>query len=603
MISIVDLMDQRGIHRMNTDDGSIQTIFESQIPYVAYAECRQADIRAFGLPSGHVRVMGGICPPLLVGQLPRSAPPRHFDFFIGSLPPLLLAFSPNGSSLACLYSTMLIVVDIHNPLSKHVYYLGVTHQDVFVKMTHTDQHVFVSTTTGTLMKFALEPTYVNNNLEYHFERIDISSNIYAISDSDEITQYSNQQIRFGTDKVATTDIAPFAIELSDYDNDFQWVFGEHGIEIYRSGDLVVRHQEVISPDSKVFVTGNMGYVLCATPAGRLLMSVYVLTGQFLIARNPVLSQTMRPLPFGIAHAINTTGPLATMLTFPRQLIQFLPVRRHEVVMNRHIFTGGQVDENESEEGDEGDDEEEGSDDDEEEEEEEEESSSFRNILNATFHYPQPLTGLQKIIQTTRRQIENLEDWDGMSTWSPDEFKAMRKNLIPEDSHSLMRLLARTTLIRSDILETIELTRADIKYFADFFEGSANMGAFETSRSARNLDEYQMNVECENGSNLSASTSTNFDDVLRYSEISRIRSRGLEGRIDIVDDLLRENASLNVQELRLSVNTGVISTLNCMITQLEDVLEEIRVYRKGVKTMIRDARIARKRLFCETSTNA
>lgn len=625
---MVDFVTQNTIRRfgpsVTNDAGTITTeeivLYQHHVHdmfFTAYASAKQADMVAFGLPNGLVRVMGGVVATQFISPTgaavvapPLPALPRYFEYLIKT-PVLKLAFSPDGTSLAVLYQSCLVVQSVTNSNVKRVYYFGTEHLREFTGLLHSDESVFLRELSGRVCRFSLvDGSFGHEVPPVVFEGV---SNLWTVLESsDKLITYDETARRMKYMAVSTTthtyefpdglflgDALPAdAVEPDffmgcDEDESFFWTAGLGGVQIFRTctGECIATYRTNVLQDTTKFLVGFRALYATEQVGEVVRFRKFALNSG---TAHDILMTEEREVPFGDGKELMELSRHVSLLTTrfqaARPLYVLQPLRIQNVVLNAHMFP---MDDDESESETEMDDDDDDEEDEDEDDGEDPSSSVPTAVLTSSFHFPQPLHGLQRIIALTQNCVENADSYIGMDPWTPEEFRNIRavcnrSCAMEEHYYPAKRLYARALLVIADIKEIIQKIDSEIQKFVDFYGGSASFGQFEFDGDADDAGDelYGFKREFEaSGSHNRHVPALDLNGILRDDA----RMTFHLDRMQLVEAIHHEDlVPLD------AVNTGIISTLNCMKSQFKDVLSACVKYARGAKRLTADMRATRKR---------
>ncbi len=218
-------------------------------------------------------------------------------------------------------------------------------------------------------------------------------------------------------------------------------------------------------------------------------------------------------------------------------------------------------------------------DDPDESESESESEEYENVLDQSFYYPQPaqeVTGVSGMIGYIKTSIPNFHYWNEIMF--PDEklLKA-RVNILANAPEIISDLIHEN----NSAVKTLQKFIQDFEYerdvFADFFKTSKTIGLLEmdggTSVSFEgNISDYIVKDHI-----------VDTHDRTRIIRLIKIHPQEIIGvpqnyRVSIMKRIMKSNES----DLTNIVTNGVISTMNVMLSQLKDSLDELRRFESFLK---------------------
>jgi hypothetical protein len=606
---MVDFVSQNSIHRFepSVTDELVLYRHHMDVLFSAYASAKQADILAFGLPNGLVRVMGGVMatqflsPTVVAPPLP--ALPRYFEYLIKTAV-LKLAFSPDGTSLAILYQSCLVVQNITNSNVKRVYYFGTEHSRVFMDLIHSDESVFLWEASGRVCRFSLVygsfghevPPVVSNNVSALWTVQESTDKLITYDPEARRMKYMTYEFPDGLflgDALPTDGIEPDFFMGCDEDGSFFWTAGPGGVQIFRttSGESLATYRTNLLQDTTKFLVGFRALYAAEQVGEVVRFRKFMFTAE----TGEILVTDERELPFGDGKQLMELSRQVSLLTTRFQAIRPLyilqPIRIQNIVLNSHMFP---VDESEGsgsdDESDDG-----SAADDEEDDETEVDDDDEEDVVAASFHFPQPLHGLQRIISLTRNCVENADAYIGMDPWTPEEFQRIRTacNRSPDvHYYPTKRLYARALMIIADVREVMQKIDTEIQKFVDFYGASATFGQFEFDDDDADDpaadDPYGFKREfVERRDDEEHVVALDLNGILR--NVEGVKLTFTLDRVKLVEAIHDEDlVPLD------AVNTGIISTLNCMKSQFKDVLGACMKYARGAKRLAADMRATRKR---------
>ena len=589
---IAPIVDGPGVNQHEVID-----IYTSPSPthITHYADAELCDIRAFGLASGLVKVMGGITS--FAGVVPVPAAPRIFNFFVRE-PLRGLGFTPDGTSLGVLYQSCLVVVSIIHPDTRHAYYFGQNHTDVFTGITLTDNFAYVTTATSNeILRFSL------HGPDFELERVTtIEASIRTLlSEMDEWVSYQPQERtiryhgRFAQDPIRDVPLPQMVGDVlkivPTLDKNYVWCI--------TNTELVIAARETLQAAVRPIQIGCTADVLLTLPYQHGII----------IAWHDVVTHKLHfnsyEFVLDLGHISNVSNVSVDFQTAPRALalpaspltrfnaryplMILQPIRRVHVVFNAHLYPDADADAEDTEDTDDDDDESEADD----EEESDDEEDSDDEVVEATFHYPQPPSGLQQIIRRTRDYLPTLSET--FRPWTPDEFgrvlSAARlctgKRIAMLSQQAAMLAYARENhRILADAVRTV------VQDFAKFYNGSASMGLFDPCPDGEDsFAPYAEKVHSTRESTMDPDSAEKLIlELLQSNSSSTIGDmlgfEALEFKVDTSYQLGVHFKGIEADTVH-AVNTGVISTLNCFVTEVQDLIQSIRLQRKLLKCVSRE----------------
>jgi hypothetical protein len=624
---MVDFVAQNSIHRFgpsvvghegvtNMEEIVLYRHHAPDVPFTAYASAKHADMVAFGLPNGIVRVMGGVVATQFVHPNgaavvapPLPALPRYFEYLIKTAV-LKLAFSPDGTSLAILYRSCLVVQSVTNSNVKRVYYFGTEHSRIFLDLIHSDESVFLRELNGRVCRFSLVdgsfghevPPVTFDNVSYFWTVLDSCDKIITYDPATRRMRYMALSTTTHTyefpDGLFLGDALPVGFEPeffmgSDEDESLFWIAGPDGVQIFRTstGESLATCRTNVLQDTTKFLVGFRA-LYAADQVGEVVRSrkfIYESTTHEIVVTDE------REVPFGDGKELMELSRHVSLLTTrfqaARPLYILQPLRIQNIVLNSHMFPVDDDDETETETG--SDDEDEGDADDE-SEEGSDASAPPAAVLAASFHFPQPLHGLQRIISLTRNCVEHADAYTGIEAWSPEDFHKIRAacnrpGAVDVHYYPAKRLYGRSLMVIADVKEVIQKIDVEIQKFVDFYGATATFGQFEfdaDDAEGSEGDPYGFKRDFE-VTTAAEHVAVDLDEFLVIPDGGRLKF--VLNRVTLVEAIHDEGlVPLD------AVNTGVISTLNCMKSQFKDVLSACIKCARGAKRLFTDMRVARRR---------
>lgn len=562
-----------------------------------YGDAELCDIRAFGYTSGFVRVMGGVraapFPNGLGGNgvIPIPAAPRVYTFYVNE-PVIAVAFAPDGLTMGVLYKSCMVVVAND---TRRVFYFGQNHTDTFEQLYMSEEYAYITTTTDEILKFyLLGPDY--DLVRLHVPR---SARVF-LSETDEWVLYDDARnmVVFGNgDSVLVPAmVGPIRKLVPTLDRNHVWALTNTELVLVCRAELstaVLPIQTALVEDLLV-LPYRMGIVVgwYEEPVRVLHLKSF----EFMHTTGAIVQTGSVSVPFHTApRALALPASPFTRFNTAHALMIMNRLTRADVVFGEHIFPEADDDSDTETESD-----------DEEEDAEDEESV---DAVNVSFHYPQPPTGLQMIIQRTREYLPTL--CESFVHWTPVQFEAVLKaaysfarpfRLLNQQAAMLLYAKENHKMYAQMIEETV-------RHFSDFYGGSATMGLLEGSNEIE-FEPYsliQSQVE-------SLSTRQNPEEAervllkhLKFSETTigdRLELEALEFRVDMAYHLATQFRGIEADTIH-AVNTGIISTMNCCLTEVKDMIEALTFQRKLMKIVARvltcvDEPVSTKRTFSDAS---
>ncbi len=544
-----------------------------------YADAELCDIRAFGLSSGFVRVMGGVTS--FAGVIPVPAAPRVYNFYIGE-PVRGLAFSPDGTSLGILYNSCLVILSIIHADTFHVYYFGPNHTDVFTGLHVTDDFAYVATITNEALRFSL------HGPDYEHARLALGSDVRAlISERDEWVTYhsDSRSVRFHNEEVRLPEfIGTVAKIVPTLDKDFVWcITNTELVIVSRTGLTAVLPIQIgCTADAIKTLPYRHGIVIAwHDPVAQML---HLHSFEF----NPIVGEVVQVdrVHVGFSQPPRALALPASPLTrfhvrYPLMIMQ--RIRRAHIVVNAHMYPDPDADDEASSSSSssetERDEEDEESDSDEDGDDEDE-------VVRATFNYPQPLSGLQQIIRRTRDYLPTLSET--FCAWTPDEFGRVMSAARAYTGKRITLLHQQTAMLayarenHRALKDSIETVVQDI---ARYYNGSASMGLLEDVDEEDPFAPYQTVIESvqplSDPDQAERVIVDHLTPVSRSSIMDPIQFEAVEFKIDAAHQLGVHFNGLEADTIH-AVNTGLISTLNCFKTEVQDLIRTIRLQKKLLK---------------------
>ncbi len=576
---------------------------------VEYADAASCDIRAFGLSSGFVRVAGGVSS-LLHGIVPIPAAPRVYNFFVHD-PVLKLAFPPDGTSLAVLYQTCMVVLSIIHPDTYQVFYFGQNHTDVFVGLQMTDNFVYVTTATEEVLRFSVHEPHELVRMPGRAARVHA-----LIADTDEWVVYQDGRHTIVFEGVNADDASrhvpltpvagPVRKIIPTPDPNFVWCLSDAEVVAVSRTDMRFASIPAQFPllDVVKVLPYNLGLVLGWFD--EQAQKIHLKAFEYMPGLGQIVHSDSLTVDFQTDfRALAMPASPFTRFTSHHPLMMMHKIRRADVVFNQHLFP----DPDESDESSESDTDDEEEDDDEEDDEEEEEE----DLVRATFHYPQPPSALQQLIRRTRDYLPTLSET--FAPWTPSEFERAltAASKMHRRIHKLHQQAAMLLHARENHKVLAQTVADTIQQFADFYGGSSSMGLLEMGpedlfapyASVQPRTDDPMD-EAEAERVLAAS--------LKFSETSVSDPLGFEAqefKVDMAYQLGTHFRGLEADTIH-AVNTGIISTMNCYLTEVKDLIAALLLQRKLMKAVARtyavnlfdnDAESGHKRAFATTTNDA
>jgi hypothetical protein len=579
---IVDVITN-GIFRVSHAEGDpnymVTELYAHPNPHMVckYADAELSDIRAFGLNTGLVRVMGGVRSMVSSGGglVPVPATPRVYNFYVNE-PIVALAFSPDGTSLGILYPSCLVVMAGE---TRQVYYFGPGNEQSFEGLYMSDDFVYVTTTTEDILKFNLVGPWFDMTpiaVRRECRTFITATNEWVAYDS------TSRTVTFGSShQVVLPPLVGRVLKLVPaLDRNYVWAVSETELLLVSRYDMTVVVFEIrrlASIEHIVAVPCHMGVILGSyDPDTKLL---HVSSFCFDPAPGEIVNMQNVSVPFDTPpRALALPSSPLTRFHAPQSIMIMHPITRADVVYNQHFF-----------ESDEESEEEESVDEAQDEESDGEEVPNA--VLDMSFRFPQPATGLQLIIQRTREYLQPLPDSSRLY-WTPAQFEEVVAAAHVYKKH--LRLLNRQAAMFLYAKENYILYKQAIEdcvqHFASFYGGSASMGTIGDENNEIELEPYQSIASRTKGSGTPEEAERILRSHLDFSHLAEVgvgpdlfESR--EFRVDMAFHLATQFQGVESDTIH-SVNAGIISTLNCHLTDVRDLVQCLTTQRKLMKMVAR-----------------
>lgn len=581
---IVDVITN-GIHRVHpvVHTGAEEQHIVSEMYTAAnshlicqYADAELCDIRAFGLTSGFVRVMGGMraaqLPGVVGAVIPVPAAPRVYTFYVNE-PVVSVAFSPDGLTLGVLYRSCLVVVAND---TRRVFYFGQNHVDTFEKLYMSEEFVYVTTTTDEILKFNLIGP------AHDLTRLSVPRAVRVfLSETDEWVVYDDvrRMIVFGDGEQVLVPAMVGTIRklVPTLDRDRVWALSDTELVLVSRAVVsaaVVPIQIQIAPTEDVLVLPfQMGLMIgwYEEPTRMLhLKSFEFVQGPGVIVQTGSVSVPFQTAPRALALP---AGPFTRFNTaHPVMVMQRLT--RADVVFNQHLFP-----EADSE-----------SDADSETETDDESGDDVDDVVAVSFNYPQPLTGLQLIIRRTRDYLPAL--CESFVHWTPAQFETVLKAAyaFARPIRVLNQEAAMLLYAKENHKVFAQVVEETVRKFADYYGGSPTMGLLDGSSDIP-FEPYaavQNRVQPTECTQDPSEAERVLMAHLRFSDTTigeRLELETQEFRVDMAYHLATQFRGIEADTIH-AVNTGIISTLNCKLTEVYDLIASIAFQRKLMKIVSR-----------------
>lgn len=566
-------------------------IYEPPNPnlFVEYADADLCDIRAFGLSSGFVRVVGGVSS-LLNGLIPVPAAPRVYNFFVNT-PVLKLAFPPDGTSLAILYQSCLVVVSIIHPQTFHVFYFGQNHTDVFTTLKMTDDYVYVYTTTDEVLRFSIHEPHELVRMPGRAERVHA-----LIPDTNEWVVYQDERHMIVFEGVNPDDASrhvPLTPAVSAVrkiiptpDKNYVWCLTDSELLVVSRSDIRFASLPVQYPlpDTIKVLSYNVGLVLgwFDEQARKIhLKSFDYMSGLGEIVQTSSATSELQT----DFRALALPASPFTRFTSHHPVMFMHKIRRTDVVFNHHLFPDPDADDESSESDTEDDADDEEEDDEEEDDEDDEEDDD--EVVHATFNYPQPPSALQQLIRRTRDYLPTLSET--FVPWTPAEFERVvtAASKMHKRIHKLHQQAAMLLHARENHKVLAQAVTDTVRHFSDFYGGSASMGLLEMGPD--DLFAPYASIQARADDPMDENEAERILAArFKFSETSVCDPLGFESqefKVDMAYQLGTHFRGIEADTIH-AVNTGVISTMNCYLTEVNDLVASISLQRKLMKIVAR-----------------
>ena len=609
---IVDVVTA-GIHRVqpvivpgalpNEVVHTVSEIYTAANPNLVcqYGDAELSDIRAFGMTSGFVRVMGGVraAPfPLALGGggvIPVPATPRVYTFYIDE-PVIAIAFAPDGLTLGMLYNSCLVVVAND---TRRVFYFGQNHIDTFERLYMSEEYAYITTSTDEILKFYLLGP------GYDLVRISVPRSVRTfLSETDEWVTYDDprRMVVFGNgDQVLVPTMVGAVRKLVPaLDRNHVWAISNTELVLVCRVELstAVLPIQIASVDDILVLPYRMGIMVgwYEEPVRILHLKSF----EFMHTTGEILQTGSVSVPFHTApRALALPASPFTRFNTAHAVMVMQRLTRADVVFGEHIFPEPDSD-SDTETGSDDD-----ADDEEDEEEEEEEA-----VVNVSFSYPQPPTGLQSIIQRTRDYLPAV--CESFAHWTPVQFEAVLKAAysFAQPFRMLNQQAAMLLYAKENHKMYAQMIEDTVRHFSDFYGGSVSMGLLEGSDEI-DFEPYSLIRSRVESDCTQQQSPEEAERVLvshfKFSETTigdRLELEALEFRVDMAYHLATQFRGIEADTIH-AVNTGIISTMNCCLTEVRDMISSITFQRKLMKIVARVLTqpcesVSAKRLFSDAS---
>ncbi len=570
-----------------------------------YGDAELCDIRAFGYTSGFVRVMGGIRAasfPLALGGgggvIPVPATPRVYTFYVDE-PVIAVMFAPDGLTLGVLYKSCLVVVAND---TRRVFYFGQNHIDTFEHLYMSEEYAYITTTTDEILKFYLLGP------DYDLVRISVPRSVRTfLSETDEWVTYDEARrlVVFGNgDQVLVPTMVGSVRKLvPTLDRNHVWAITNTELVLVCRVELstAVLPIQIASVDDILVLPYRMGIMVgwYEEPVRILHLKSF----EFMHTTGEILQTGSVSVPFHTApRALALPASPFTRFNTAHAVMIMQRLTRADVVFGEHIFPDPDSSGSETE-----------SDSDDEDDDADDENEDEDDVVAVSFNYPQPATGLQMIIQRTREYLPTL--CESFAHWTPVQFEAVLKaaysfvrpfRLLNQQAAMLLYAKENHKLYAQMIEDTV-------RTFSDFYGGSVSMGLLDGSDEI-DFEPYSLiQSRVELTSTQQQQTSPEEAERvlathLKFSETTigdRLELEALEFRVDMAYHLATQFKGIEADTIH-AVNTGIISTMNCCLTEVRDLITSITFQRKLMKIVARvlltqpDEPVSAKRLLSEAS---
>ena len=565
-----------------------------------YGDAELCDIRAFGYTSGFVRVMGGVraapFPHGLGGNgvIPIPATPRVYTFYVNE-PVIAVTFAPDGLTLGVLYKSCLVVVAND---TRRVFYFGQNHIDTFENLYMSEEYAYVTTTTDEILKFYLLGP------DYDLVRLHVPRSVRTfLSETNEWVTYDDARnlvvFSNGDNVLVPAMVGAVRRLVPTLDRNHIWALTNTELVLVCRVEMstAVLPIQTALVEELLVLPYRMGIVIgwYEEPVRVLHLKSF----EFLHTTGEIVQTGSVSVPFHTApRALALPASPFTRFNTAHALMLMHRLTRADVVFGEHIFPEADDDSGTETESDD-------EDDDADDEDEDEDDAVI-----VSFNYPQPLVGLQMIIQRTREYLPTL--CESFAHWTPVQFEA-----VLEAAYSFarpFRLLNQQAAMLLYAKENhkmyAQMIDECVRHFSDFYGGSATMGLLEGSSSEIDFEPYSLiQSRVESVSVVHHQNPEESERVLlkhlKFSETTigdRLELEALEFRVDMAYHLATQFRGIEADTIH-AVNTGIISTMNCCLTEVRDMIEALTFQRKLMKIVARvltqpDEPVSAKRLLRE-----
>lgn len=217
-------------------------------------------------------------------------------------------------------------------------------------------------------------------------------------------------------------------------------------------------------------------------------------------------------------------------------------------------------------------------------EEEEQQTNWEQLLHRSFQQPQPLSGHELVVNVVKSSVANYESWTSVLLPTEQEWTKTVHHYSSITMSLVSPLLVACCIQQIEnaivhIGNAIRLLKTERNAFATFFQTSATIGTIEDEDALHNNTEaFLTSFEKKMGDDMCDICHSLTDD-------------DNENLLIIPTDMLQVNSTIrrdihgvlttNVpsDNTFATVTTAVVSTLNVMISQLFDTIEDIRTHRE------------------------
>ncbi len=202
------------------------------------------------------------------------------------------------------------------------------------------------------------------------------------------------------------------------------------------------------------------------------------------------------------------------------------------------------------------------------------------MLNRSMYQPQPCF-MNSLIEYVKLSVANFYQWNEIQFPSDENLK-LRISVIFNSVNPLellQQVQAKNDSARAHIQQIIQRFTNERDHIATFFNTSKTIGSFDIELTSDPIEPFDFNAIERLSTQSPSIVNTEIFGVYPSTDVNSVRgvmkemSISNNYRIDLICYLNRHR----VQNITDSITTGVISTMNVMISQLNDSLQEIEHY--------------------------